>query len=241
VAEVAGIHYNRSMTTPIILAIETSTDACSVAISMPDQIYSIFLVEPQAHSKLLLDMVAEVCTQAGVELGDLAAIAFGQGPGSFTGVRIAASVVQGLAFGAGKPVVPVSSLQALAQQGYNKSKNAQILAIVDARMQEIYWGAYKANVHGLVEAMGTDCVQKPGELIVDPALQFLAVGTGVTPYQATLQQHNPQLTFDLAVQHPRAQEVVQLAIDLFAQGAILPAGKAIPVYVRDDVAKKNPG
>src|SRR5437762_3413401 len=124
----------------LILAIETSTDACSVALYTPKQTYSLFEVQPQAHAQLLLGMVDNVRRQAGIELKELSAFAFGRGPGSFTGVRIAASVVQGLAFGVNKPIIPVSSLQALAQQAYNKSKSPNIIAMLDARMHEIYCG-----------------------------------------------------------------------------------------------------
>lgn len=111
--------------TPIILAIETATDACSVALSTAEKIFTEYVIEPQAHSKLLLGMVQSVCKQADIALPQVQAFAFGKGPGSFTGLRIAASVVQGLAFGSNKPVIAVSSLQVLAQQASVISIQAQ--------------------------------------------------------------------------------------------------------------------
>ncbi len=223
----------------IILAIETSTDACSVAIITPDETYGIFEIRPQAHAEILLDMVEEICNQAGVELADISAIAFGAGPGSFTGVRIAAGVVQGLAFGAKKPVIPISSLQALAQQGFNKTNQPHIMPVIDARMKEVYWGSYVANEQGLMMPLVTDSLEKPDKLLLDPNTPYLAVGTGSLVYHAVLQANNPHINIDTSVQHPRAHEVAQLAVYLFAKGAALPPEQAIPNYVRNDVAEKK--
>ena len=217
---------------PIILAVETATDACSVALSTSKTTFVEYIVEPQAHSKLLLGMVDSVFKQANIKLQDVQAFAFGKGPGSFTGLRIAASVIQGLAFGTDKPVIAISSLQALAQQAYNLRGAKQILATLDARMQEIYWGTYIINPAGLAQSEMADCLENPANLSLKHLATYVAVGTSciATP----------------PIMYPRAEEVVQLAIAKFLNGNndnLLTASQAIPTYIRNNVAqksKKNP-
>lgn len=223
----------------IILGIETATDACSVAIITPTQSCNLFVIEPQAHAKLLLGMIDQICAQAEVTLKDVDAFAFGCGPGSFTGVRIAASIVQGLAFGVNKPVIAVSSLRALAQQAFNVHAYEYIVAMLDARMQEIYCGSYKANAEGLVMPLSEDTLKKPDEFVVDVALPWVAVGTGIAAYGDVIKQHNLGLIIDTSILHPRAQEIVQLAADLYKRGEVLQPNEAIPSYIRNDVAKKS--
>lgn len=222
---------------PIILALDTATDACSVALCTHNQTFNKFVVEPQAHSKLLLGMIDELLQQADLSLKNVDAFAFGRGPGSFTGVRIAASVVQGLALGVNKPVIAVSSLQALAQQAANKHETLNILPMLDARMHEIYWGFYKVNKLRLVETKSADSLQKPESLIVDASLVYLAVGTGATTYANILSEHNPKLQFDHTIQFPRAEEILQLALEQFKRGETIPPNEAIPTYVRNNVAQ----
>lgn len=214
--------------TPIILAVETATDACSVALSTSNRTFVEYIVEPQAHSKLLLGMVDSVCKQAAIKLQDVQAFAFGKGPGSFTGLRIAASVIQGLAFGIDKPVIAISSLQALAQQAYNLRGVKQILATLDARMQEIYWGTYIINDHGLAVVELADCLENPANLSLKQVANYVAVGTSclATP----------------PIMYPRAEEIVQLAVAEFLSGnkdKLLTASDAIPMYIRNNVAQKS--
>ncbi len=222
----------------IILALETSTDACSVTICAPHKTCNTLVVEPHAHSKLLLQMVEQMCAEAGISLSQVAALAYGSGPGSFTGVRIAASVVQGLAFGVGKPVIAVSSLQALAQQVYDRLNVRDVLAVLDARMQEVYWGCYQAGADGLMQAITADQVQKPASLSLDSAVVYTAVGTGCAVYADLLLANNPSLIIDHSVQFPRAQEVAKLALAKFASGELLAPGAAVPTYVRNQVVQK---
>ncbi len=223
----------------IILGIETATDACSVAIHTQSQEFNHFVIEPQAHAKLLLGMVDQICIQAGIALKDIDAFAFGSGPGSFTGVRIAASVIQGLAFGVNKPIIAVSSLQALAQQAFNVHTTEYIIALLDARMQEIYCGSYKSNVNGLVKPISENMLKNPAEFTAKVAAPCVAVGTGVAVYSEIIQQRNPDLIIDTTILHPRAQEIVQLAADLYVHGEVLQPHEAIPTYIRNDVAKKS--
>lgn len=223
----------------IILSIETATDACSVAIITPTKTYSLFVIEPQSHAKLLIGMINDLCAQAGVTLKDIDAFAFGSGPGSFTGVRIAASVIQGLAFGVEKPVIAVPSLQALAQQSFDINGCENIIAMLDARMQEVYWGGYKANPNNLVTTILADRLQNPDNFMVDPVVRWVAVGTGVAAYSDLIKRNNHNLVTDVAILYPRAQEVAKIAADLFKRGLILQPSDAVPTYIRDDVAKKS--
>lgn len=223
----------------IILGIETSSDACSVAIYTSDKIFGNIVVQPQAHSKLLLAMVDDVLAEAGISLPDVTAFAFGSGPGSFTGVRIAASVIQGLAFGGNKPVIAISSLQALAQQAFNQYGNHNILALIDARMQEIYCGYYQVNSHGIVEPIMGDSLLRPEQLKIADTTPYLVVGSGVKTYAEEIVKNNPHLIMNDSIEHPRAHEIVQLAAIQFALGNVSPASDARPTYLRNDVAKKK--
>lgn len=227
---------------PRILAIETSTDACSVSLSTNTQQFHSLVVEPQAHAKLVLGMIDDLCQQAGIAVKDIDALAFGRGPGSFTGVRIAASVVQGLALGLNKPVIAISSLQALAQQAVQLQNSEKILAMIDARMHEVYFGIYTVTYNGLVVSTAPDSLEKP-ELLNFAGVPYLTIGTGAKAYAQILLQNNPQLQIDSSIQYPRAQEVLQLAIQKFIDGEILVNDAAVPTYIRNDVAqksKKNP-
>lgn len=226
---------------PCILALETATDACSVAISTNNKTCDIFVVQPQAHTKLILNLVDDVCKQAGVTIQDVDAIAYGQGPGSFTGVRIAASVVQGLAIGLQKPIIPVSTLQALAQQATIKNTTLPVLALLDARMQEVYFGVYDIKA-GLAKCVIADSLINPENLVLD-AENYLAIGTGALVYEKILLQKNPNIQFAATIQYPRAKEVLELALEKYLHGETKLAHDAIPTYIRNNVAhksKKNP-
>lgn len=234
---------NAKTETPSILAIETSTDACSVAIRTATASSSKCIIEPQAHAKLVLGMIEEVCNEVGISVREVDALAFGRGPGSFTGVRIAASVIQGLALGLQKPVIAISTLQALAQQAANLQKGNQILALIDARMHETYWGIYDVAENGLVISDLPDSLGKPEGLACIKHFHGIVVGTGAQAYKSILLQENPVLHIYDAIQYPRAEEIIQLATQKFLVGETMAGHAAIPSYVRNDVAqkaKKNP-
>ena len=128
-----------------LLAIETATELCSAALLVNDEIFSISEVAPRRHNEIILYMCEQVLAQGQISLSQLDAIAFGRGPGAFTGVRLAASVTQGIALGQNIPVIPVSSLASLAQVAFESVQAACVLACIDARMQEIYFGQYNFN------------------------------------------------------------------------------------------------
>jgi len=219
-----------------ILALDTATEGCSVSLGIGDRQIDRYVELERGHADRLLPMIDEVLAEGGVSLGGLDAIAFGRGPGGFTGVRLAASVAQGLAFGAGIGVVPVSDLAAVAQHVYQQDPSVlRVLVVNDARMREIYWAAFERAdslaVAGVERASAAADVTLPaGEgawaaagrgLKADTQLAERCRSGGATLY--------PELL-------PRASEILALARPAVAGGRILDPADALPVYVRDNVA-----
>ena len=225
-----------------ILALDAATEACSVALQIDDSIIHRFEVCPQQHSQKLLPFVDEVLGDAGITLNQLDAIAFGQGPGSFTGVRIGVSITQGLAFGADLPVIGVSNLAAMAQQAIAEHQAERVVAAIDARMSEVYLGIYD-NASGMAKLIGTECVAKPQEIVWPTGLQdkhLWAVGTGWQTYgELLVEQISANST---GVNLPSAEHMLPIAIAEFQAGNARPAELAQPNYVRDEVTwQKLPG
>lgn len=227
---------------PRLLAIDTSTEACSVAYSDGERCAERFVEAPREHMRLLLPMIDALLAEQGVALRDLDAIAFARGPGAFTGLRICLGVVQGLAFGAGLPVIPVSTLAALAQTAVTAlapAVGAQLLSAIDARMDEVYWGWFRLEADGLVAACGAEAVSAPERVAVpDPAAVKYGCGSGWN-YSGRMPQQG-FTAIDSGVL-PRAGAVARLALPLWRAGAVLPAEQALPVYLRDEVAWVKPG
>jgi tRNA threonylcarbamoyladenosine biosynthesis protein TsaB len=223
-----------------LLAIETASDACSCALLNGDNAIQRHQMAPRRHAELVLSMVEEVLVEAGLQLTSLDALAFGRGPGSFTGVRIAASVVQGLAYGAGLPVVAVSSLQALAQGAWREGSNRRVLAAFDARMGEVYWGAYEVGEQGLMMSRGADIASSPRAVPLPEGDGWLGAGEGWGAHGAALRA---RLGDKLAGSEPHrvatAMDVACLAGAAFARGESVDASQALPVYVRNEVARKR--
>lgn len=223
-----------------LLAIETAGDACSCALLSDEDLFQRFSVAPRQHAELVLPMVTALLQEAGLALTDLDGLAFGRGPGSFTGVRIGASVVQGLAYGADLPVVPVSSLQALAQGACRESGSGRVLAAFDARMGEVYWGVYEDRGSGLMIPCMDDVASAPGGVPRPAGGGWLGVGQGWGAYAEVL---GARMGEALRGTEPdrlvHALDVATLARAAFARGDSVPAALALPVYVRDKVARKR--
>ncbi|MDH3840239.1 MAG: tRNA (adenosine(37)-N6)-threonylcarbamoyltransferase complex dimerization subunit type 1 TsaB, partial [Chromatiales bacterium] len=164
-----------------ILALETATEACSVAVLAGSAMYRRFEVRPRAHLRLLLPMVESVLTEAELDLGDLDAIAFGCGPGGFTGLRIAAGAAQGLALGARLPVIPVSNLAALAASTMRDTTARKVIVCQDARMGEVYWGTFDRGADDLPVASGPERVGPP-EAVSVAGSDWLGAGSGWLAY-----------------------------------------------------------
>ncbi|MHB8415340.1 MAG: tRNA (adenosine(37)-N6)-threonylcarbamoyltransferase complex dimerization subunit type 1 TsaB [Acidiferrobacteraceae bacterium] len=220
-----------------LLAIETSQDACSVALSMDGAIIGRWERLPQGHAARLLPMVDEVLAEAGVGLVALDALAYGQGPGSFTGLRIAAAVVQGLAFGINRPVVPVSTLAVLAQS----LEAACSLIAIDARMDQVYWGAYVRDADGVPALVGSEGVTAPEAVrLPEGGHDWQGGGSGWDRYVDRLMPHlGPRMRAWCPDLLPDARCLLPIALAYWRRGVALPAQQALPVYIRNEVAKRS--
>lgn len=218
-----------------LLALDTASDACTVALWLDGEVLERFETGGQ-HSERILPMVEAVLAESGLVLTQLDALAFGRGPGSFTGLRIGAGVAQGLAFGADLPVVPVSSLAALAQ-GQAAGK---VLAAFDARMQQVYWGAYVRNTRGHMEALGTEGVFAPQAVPMPEEGGWVGAGPGWDAYSDALQLRlEPCLANWRPQCLPRARDIAALGIAGLLANQSVAAEEALPVYIRDNVAAKQ--
>ena len=232
-----------------ILAVDTATENCSAAIWVDDALSARDRRLERGHAAQILLLVHEVLAEAGLTLPRLDAIAFGRGPGAFTGVRLAASVAQGLAFGSNLPVVPVSDLQAVAQRALEAQPDAaRVLVCTDARMREVYWGCFARDDRGLARAVGEERVGPAAQVrLPDPwtdlaggPLAVYGAGAGFAAYpelRSVVAAAPGTLLDDLL---PRAQEVVRLAVPEVREGRVLSPEQALPVYLRDDVTHKRP-
>lgn len=186
-------------------------------------------------------MIGEVLTEASVILAELDAIAFGRGPGSFTGLRIAAGVTQGLAFGADLPVVPISDLAALAQGAVRERNVSQVLACLDARMGEVYWGTFRQGADGLVVAMTPERVSAPEAVTCAAPGEWHGAGEGFAAYPTLQSAPGGRIVKTEPARVPRATDILSLAQAEAAVGNTVTAEAAIPVYLRDEVAWKKGG
>ena len=212
-----------------ILALETAGETCSVALLDNGSVIERFEQAPRQQTERVLPMVEGILEEAGFRLADLDGIAFGHGPGAFTGVRVAAAVTQGLAFAADLPVVGVSTLAACAQA---LKVNPHVIACFDARMGELYLGAYECEP-GSAHAVLCDGLFKPDALPELPCADWMIVGSGLVHQDALLAAYGA--SFCVAGAHPHAQAVAQLALPAFERGECVSAEQAQPVYLRDQV------
>jgi len=231
-----------------ILAIDTATEACSAALTIEggpsdSGIISEYQLAPREHSRLILKMIDRLLSQAGITVAELDAIAFGRGPGSFMGLRIAAGVVQGIAFAHDTPVIPVSTLKTIAQRAYELTGNKNVLAAIDARMDEVYWAKYSLTGKQWV-LDGEERVVSPdklhlAEVLVGQDNKWVGAGTGWASYaDRLLPDDNLNLLATLDDCFPSAEVIAKLAIEELKTDNTVSAAEAIPVYLRNDVAKK---
>jgi len=220
-----------------LLAIDTSSDACSVAVQVGAEIIDRHVVEPREHTKILLPMIAALLRDAEVEPSGLDALVIGNGPGSFIGMRIGASVAQGICHGAGLQLVPVSSLAAIAAEVIEEHGARNVLVAQDARMHEVYLGSYRADAERLPVAGDEERICGIGPLSVS-AGDYVAAGAGWHKYPALLPQNSNLVAATSDVIYPRARYLLQLgARSVRAGGAIAP-GALVPAYIRSKVAER---
>ncbi len=221
-----------------ILAIDTATEGCSAALLIGGELLERFEVTPRGHTQRILPMVDELLAEAGCGLSEVDAVAFDRGPGSFTGLRITAGVVQGLAYGADRPVIPISSLAALAYARYQACGDLKVLSAIDARMGEVYWGAYQM-VEGLPQLQGEEVVLPPEQLQADGD-EWVGTGSGWAAYQEALQQQfEGQVSGWDGEALPAAGAIARLAQPGWGQGNLLSAAQAQPIYLRNQVVHQK--
>ncbi len=218
-----------------LLAIETSSEGCSAALLLDDKLFTRFEIAPMQHTQKILPMIHDLLSESFTSLNQLDAIAFGCGPGSFTGVRIATSVAQGLGFAMELPLIPVSSLAALAQATYTDLNWKKIVTAIDARIQEVYWGAYELNASGIMELKGQEKVGKPQEIEL-PLGEWSGAGNAWKIYSNEIPV-KPSLID--ASRLPTAAGVIQIAKVKYTKKDWVRAEDAHPTYLRDEVAKKS--
>ena len=218
-----------------LLAIETSTECCSVALLHGDALIERSELAPRRHAELVLPMAESLLREAGLKRTQLDGIAVGRGPGAFTGVRLAISVAQGLAFALDLPVVTVSSLAALAMQA--PRNEASTLAVIDARMGEVYAGAFAHDANGLVQPLDDERVTRAEELSLPDRQDWNVIGSGWDAYRDALRaRFSQEPVWTKGGAFPQARDVARLALPQFEAGNVLPPERALPVYLRDKVA-----
>jgi len=228
----AGIKFRGCMK---ILALDTSTEYCSVALWRDGTVDTREAHAGQRHSELLLPMVDELLKRHGMTVRNLDGVAFGEGPGSFTGLRIGCGVTQGLAFGAGLPVVGVSTLLALAEA----ARCGHAVCCLDARMGEIYHAAYAHSDAGW-EAVHVPSLCAPEDAPLLPAGSWTGCGSGFGVHEVVLKRrYDGRLSAIMPGLFPHAEAIARLAAREFEAGRAVPAERAVPVYLRDRVALKT--
>ncbi len=222
-----------------MLALDTATEACSAALILGTDVHHRYEVLGRGHAERLLPMVDELLGEAGATLAALDGIAFGRGPGAFTGVRIAISLAQGLALGTGLPLVPISDLKALGAAALGRTPADYALACLDARMGEVYWGLVRAAAESGCELIA-EGLAAPGAVPAPPAgATVVAAGHGWSAYPALEERLGARLAACWPDLLPDAVTIARLALHELAAGRTCSAVDAEPVYLRNDVATRS--
>ena len=217
-----------------ILALDTATEACSVALLHNGKISTLDEISPRSHTQRILPMVDELLTQANIQIKDVNYLVFGRGPGSFTGVRVGVSVAQGLAMGANLPVVAVSNLKAMAEEAYQKLGAEKVIALIDARMNEVYFAQFERNGEQWNE-VETEQVCSPEKAIsqFQVSENVVVVGTGWGAYSQFSEQNLPLVVSEITL--PSAEYMLSIAQEEITKGNVQSALEIEPVYLRNEV------
>ncbi|NKB37152.1 MAG: tRNA (adenosine(37)-N6)-threonylcarbamoyltransferase complex dimerization subunit type 1 TsaB [Gammaproteobacteria bacterium] len=214
-----------------ILAIDTTTEACSAALHINGETCEKYEVAPRQHAELILQMIDRLLAESELPLSNIDGIAFACGPGAFTGVRLCTSVAQGLAYSVDLPLVSVSTLATLAQGAPASAEN--ILSMLDARMGEIYWGAFLRENNSLVRSVSEERVCRPDEFLLESNEHFHVVGPGWAKYDTILADKlSEKLSDTYPDLLPRARHVAEIALNKFNNGESTTAKLASPTYTR---------
>ncbi len=225
-----------------LLAVETATESCSAALLVEGEIICRAEVAPRRHAALVLPMAQELLDEAGLTVAQLDLLAFGRGPGSFTGVRIAAGVTQGIAFAADLPVMPVSTLTAIAQGALRTRGSKRVLAAIDARMGELYWSACECGSGGVMRACGEERLGAADAVPLPSGGGWCGAGSGWRGYGEILAERlGGQMQGSYPEIHPQARDVALLAAHAAESGVVpVPAEQVEPVYLRNRVTTAPP-
>ncbi len=223
-----------------ILALDTSTEVCSIALQIGDEVVARFDDSGQKNTDIILPLIDQLMAEAGLKPQALDAIAFARGPGSFTGVRVATGIAQGIAFAADLPVAAISTLAMLAQGAYEATGQSRICTINDARMKEVYASAYEFDSVGRAAEVLAERVCKPEALETLTWNDGLLVGTGWGAYGDKLESllSATQFKIDQGIK-PEARYLLSIAKGMQERGELVSAEQALPVYLRNNVAKKK--
>lgn len=222
-----------------LLAFDSSTDACSVALVVDGNVSSRFELAPRRHTQLLLPMAHELMAEAATSLKQLDGVAFGHGPGSFTGIRITVGLVQGLAMGLDCPVHGISTLEALAARSMRLRKAKSVAVAMDARMNQVYWGQYQQGDDGKCREVARDQLLDPGDAPSLDRTQWHAAGTGWQSYAEKLTQATGLIPDNSTMElFPHAEDIALLALERACNGSGIKAAHIQPVYLRQQVAEK---
>ncbi len=223
-----------------LLGIDTSTEACSVAILLDGEVIEDYRMAPRQHAELILPMIEALLNKAGMSLQEMDALAFGRGPGAFTGIRIATGVIQGLSLGTGLPVVGISTLAAMAQDASDRHEVSRVHVAIDARMNEIYCACYRRGEDGLMINLEEERVCLPQQSPQPEGSGWFATGTGWASYEAVLRERLGERVIGIeADSYPRAAAICKLAESEVSKGMALPGEQVLPVYLRDKVTHRK--
>ncbi len=222
----------------MILAIDTATEAFSVAIKLADnRIVEHYQLAPRLHSKLILATIDTLLLDNNLNKKDLTAIVFGKGPGSFTGVRIAVSVAQGLSTGLNLPIIGISTLASMAQYTYRTSGQQYLACAIDARMKQVYWAEYQIK-NAKAQLINDEKVIAPESVTLSSNKHYCGVGSGWISYQESLTEALFGINVSPIIEtFPHAYDMITLAIDALKNNNNCTIKNAMPTYLRNNVAK----
>ncbi len=215
-----------------ILAFDTALSACSVALGEDKQYVTRFELAPRQQAKHILPFIEQVLDQAKLSLHQLEALAFTAGPGSFTGIRLAASIAQGLAFALNIPLLPISTLRAMAQTAYTQFHAQRVAVAVDGQAGEIYWGIFQ-NKEGIMQPLVPDTRCRPDTLPLIDLSEAIGVGDGWQVYNEALSGQIQHLTAVEALFYSYAEDIAKLAMADMAHGLSITADAVLPLYLHD--------
>lgn len=219
-----------------ILSLETSTEACSVALNIDGDIYEKFYIAPRQHNQLLLPMIDELLSEHQLKIKDLDAIAYSRGPGSFTGLRVTTSITQALAFSANLPVIAISSLQTLAQGAFRQFHSKHIMTCIDARMHEVYFAQYQYDEdERMMKLSDKELLLKPNNIPLSLTNASLLIGDGWHNYADLFRKYANHIKDFI---HPHALDLAYLAERAYKNKDFINAENALPIYLREMEYKK---